>query len=81
MKLSRWTVDFLWRSHNLVVETDVWSYHRGSIAFEDDHARDLDLRQQGYTVLRYDDTQLENEPDRVAADVAAALSVSSAARG
>jgi very-short-patch-repair endonuclease len=81
VKLGRWEVDFLWRSHNLVVETDFWAYHRGSIAFQDDHARDLDLRSAGFTVLRYDDTQLENEPDRVAADVAAALSMSGALRG
>ncbi|HKH65619.1 MAG TPA: type IV toxin-antitoxin system AbiEi family antitoxin domain-containing protein [Solirubrobacterales bacterium] len=81
VKLGRWTVDFLWRSHNLVVETDFWGYHRGSVAFEDDHARDLDLRSAGYTVLRFDDKQLENEAGRVAADVAAAFSMSNAARG
>jgi very-short-patch-repair endonuclease len=74
VKLGRWTVDFLWRSERLVVETDFWGYHRGSIAFEDDHARDLDLRSAGYTVLRYDDTQLEGEPARVAEDVTRALS-------
>jgi very-short-patch-repair endonuclease len=48
-------------------------YHRGSTAFEDDHARDLDLRAAGYTVLRFTDRQLEEEPGRVAADVARAL--------
>ena len=81
VKLGRWTVDFLWRQQRVVVETDFWAYHRGSVAFEEDHARDLDLRAAGYAVRRYDDTQLENEPDRVAADVAAALSMSSASRG
>jgi hypothetical protein len=74
VKLGRWTVDFLWRSACLVVETDFWSYHRGSIAFEDDHARDLDLRSAGYTVLRFTDIQLEAEPARVAEDVSRALS-------
>lgn len=81
VKLGRWEVDFLWRRERVVVETDFWSYHRGSVAFEDDHARDLDLRSAGYSVLRYDDTQLENEPDRVAADVAAALVMSNVPRG
>jgi hypothetical protein len=57
----------------LVVEADTWTYHRGSIAFEDDHARDLDLRQQGYTVLRFTDEQLEGEPTRIARDVERAL--------
>jgi very-short-patch-repair endonuclease len=79
--LGRWTVDFLWRTERVVVETDFWSYHRGSVSFEDDHARDLDLRSAGYTVLRYDDTQLEAEPARVAADVAAALALSGTSRG
>jgi len=73
VKLGRWEVDFLWRTQRLVVEVDSFTYHRGSIAFEDDYARDLDLRQRGFTVLRFADTQIENEPDRVAADVAAAL--------
>jgi very-short-patch-repair endonuclease len=56
-----------------VVETDFWAYHRGSVAFEDDHARDLDLHAAGYTVRRFTDRQLEEEPGRVAAVVRAAL--------
>ncbi|HWO47806.1 MAG TPA: type IV toxin-antitoxin system AbiEi family antitoxin domain-containing protein [Solirubrobacterales bacterium] len=73
VNLGRWTVDFLWRSHYLVVETDFWSYHRGSVAFEADHARDLDLRSAGYAVLRFTDRQIEKEPARVANDVSQAL--------
>jgi very-short-patch-repair endonuclease len=74
VKLGRWEVDFLWRAKRLVVETDSWTYHRGSVAFEDDHARDLDLRAAGYTVLRFTDRQMEEEPGRVVADVTRALS-------
>ena len=70
---ARWEVDFLWRSRRLVVETDYWIYHRGSVAFEDDHARDLDLSDAGYTVLRFTDRQLEGEAERVARVVAGAL--------
>lgn len=73
VKLDRWTVDFLWRRQMLVVETDSWAYHRGSVAFEADHERDLDLRSAGYTVLRFAGKQLEKEPGRVVADVARAL--------
>jgi very-short-patch-repair endonuclease len=73
VKLGRWEVDFLWRADRLVVEIDSFLYHHGSVAFHDDHARDLDLRQLGFTVLRYSELQLEDEPDRIAADVAAAL--------
>lgn len=73
VKLGRWEVDFLWRAQRVVVETDYWSYHRGSVAFEDDHARDLDLRVAGYTAFRFADRQLENEPQRIAAVLHAAL--------
>jgi hypothetical protein len=39
-KLGRYEVDFLWREEKLIVEADTWTYHRGSISFEDDHAPD-----------------------------------------
>ncbi len=73
VKLGRHEVDFLWREQRLVVEVDSFTYHQGSVAFHDDYARDLDLRQRGYTVLRFAEKQLEDEPDRVAAVVAATL--------
>jgi len=72
-KLGRWEVDFLWREQRVAVETDSFAYHRGSVAFESDHARDLDLRSAGYAVLRFTERQLEEEPGRVASDVARAL--------
>ena len=80
VKLGRHEVDFLWREQRLVVETDSYLYHRGSVSFEDDHARDLDLRAAGYTVLRFTDRQIEDEPDRVAADLARVLTVANPAR-
>ncbi|MEX2107070.1 MAG: DUF559 domain-containing protein [Solirubrobacterales bacterium] len=73
VRIGRWTVDFLWRAERLAVETDSWGYHRGSVAFEDDHARDLDLRARGYEVRRFTERQLASEPGRVAADVAEGL--------
>ncbi|HEX3041400.1 MAG TPA: DUF559 domain-containing protein, partial [Solirubrobacterales bacterium] len=68
-KIGRHEVDFLWRGERVIVEADTFLYHQGSIAFESDHTRDLDLRQQGYAVLRFTDSQLEAEPERVAADI------------
>jgi uncharacterized protein DUF559 len=73
VKIGRWTVDFLWRSARLAVEADSYLYHRGRVAFQDDHARDLDLRRHGFEVRRFDERQINEEPDRVAADLAAAL--------
>jgi very-short-patch-repair endonuclease len=71
VKLGRHEVDFLWREQRVIVEIDSFLY--GSIAFQDDHARDLDLRQLGFTVLRYAELQLEEEPERVVADVTATV--------
>lgn len=69
IKLGHYEVDFLWRRERLVVETDSWNYHRGSVAFYSDGERDLELRSLGYAVLRFNDHQLESEPERIAADV------------
>jgi very-short-patch-repair endonuclease len=62
-------VDFLWRRRRLVVETDSYRYHRGKIAFENDRQRDLELRSVGFDVLGLSETQIDEEPDRVAAAV------------
>jgi very-short-patch-repair endonuclease len=72
-KVGRWTVDFLWRERRLAVETDSYRTHRGSVAFEDDHLRDLQLRRAGFAVHRFTERQLESEPAAVAADLIAAL--------
>ena len=68
-RIGRWTVDFLWRAERLVVETDHWGTHRGSVAFEDDHARDLDLHALGYSVRRYTEAQIRDTPALVVADL------------
>jgi very-short-patch-repair endonuclease len=67
------TVDFLWRDARLVVETDSYATHGGTVAFEDDRERDLRLRRLGYSVHHFSERQLGLEPAAVAADVAAAL--------
>jgi very-short-patch-repair endonuclease len=74
VRLGRWMVDFLWRPERVVAETDSWRFHGGSVAFEDDHARDVELRRRGYAVHRFTEHQVRAEPDLVAADLAAALS-------
>lgn len=59
-------VDFLWEEPRLIAETDGYKYHRGRAAFEDDRARDLDLRLQGYEVAHFTYRQVTNEPGRIA---------------
>lgn len=68
-----YVVDFLWRDRMLVVETDGYRYHRGRAAFEDDRARDLELREQGYEVIRLSAGQVAGDPERVAWVLASAL--------
>ncbi|HVX34467.1 MAG TPA: DUF559 domain-containing protein [Solirubrobacterales bacterium] len=70
-------VDFHWPGRRLVVETDSWEYHRGSVAFEDDHERDLRLRAAGIAVRRYTADQLEAAPQAVVADLRRALGLAS----
>lgn len=65
-KIGSLTVDFLWPECQLVVETDGYRYHRGRQAFEDDRARDLQLRALGYEVIRLAHKQVLEEPERVA---------------
>lgn len=74
VKLGRWEVDFLWRPQRLAVETDFYATHRGSVSFEDDHQRDLDLRRLGYRVRRYTGAQIRNHPALVVADLGEVLS-------
>jgi very-short-patch-repair endonuclease len=66
-------VDFIWWERRLVIETDGYRYHRGRQAFEDDRARDLDLRAKGFEVLRLSEKQVDEEPGRVAEVLRAAL--------
>lgn len=72
-RIGRWTVDFLWRAERVAVETDFFGYHRGSVAFEDDHQRDLDLRRAGFAVRRYTGAQIRNHPALVVADLGEVL--------
>jgi hypothetical protein len=79
-RVHGYRVDFFFVDHRLAVETDSWNYHRGSVAMEDDHARDLALRAHGIETRRYTGDQLEAAPDAVFADLKAALDGASAAR-
>jgi very-short-patch-repair endonuclease len=73
VKVDRWTVDFLWCEARVAVETDFFEYHRGSVAFEEDHERDLGLRRLGFTALRYTGDLLDSQPDEIAAELGEAL--------
>ncbi|HEX5989685.1 MAG TPA: DUF559 domain-containing protein [Solirubrobacterales bacterium] len=73
VRINGMTVDFLWRRERLIVETDSYATHGGTVAFEDDRDRDLRLRRSGYSVHRFSERHLEAEPAVVAEDVVRAL--------
>jgi very-short-patch-repair endonuclease len=77
VEVGRWTVDFLWRRQRVAVETDFYGYHRGRVAFQDDHERDLDLRRRGFEVRRFSERQVNDQPAEVAADLRDALALAS----
>lgn len=71
-------VDFLWRDRMLVVETDGYQAHRGHQAFEDDRAKDADLRVLGFTVVRFTYRQVVETWDWVEDTIRALLMTRSA---
>ena len=74
VRVGSYLVDFHWPDRRVVVETDSYLYHRGKVAFQDDRARDLDLRRRGFEVLRLSEKQVNEQPEVVAEVVAEALS-------
>jgi very-short-patch-repair endonuclease len=67
VKITTLTVDFLWRSSRVVVETDGYRGHGGKAAFNDDRRRDLRLRALGYDVVHLTYDQVANEAGTVIA--------------
>lgn len=73
VRIGPYLVDFLWRERRFVVETDSYLYHRGEAAFQEDHARDLDLMRRGYEVLRISELQLNEEEALIVESLTARL--------
>jgi very-short-patch-repair endonuclease len=65
--VGRFTPDFVWPEHRVVVEVDGWDGHSGPVAFEEDRARDVELRVLGWTVLRFTWRQVTQQGPAVAA--------------
>ncbi len=66
-------VDAFWADERLVVEIDGYEAHRGRQAFERDRRKAAALEAAGYRVLRVSWRQIKDQPEMVAAVVAAAL--------
>jgi very-short-patch-repair endonuclease len=59
-------VDFLWRDHRLIVETDGWETHQTRAAFELDRLRDAEFKAKGYELVRFTYWRVTDDPDRLA---------------
>lgn len=70
---DRLMVDFLWREHRLVVETDGRETHATPVAFQRDRRRDQILVAAGYRVARATWDQIHGELQAVAARIGSAL--------
>lgn len=68
-------VDLLWRSEGLIAELDGFATHGTRQAFERDRARDRALQVAGWRVVRITWRQLLDQPDVLAAELAALLAV------
>jgi very-short-patch-repair endonuclease len=62
-------VDAFWPDQRVMVESDGWSFHHHRAAFERDRARDAAMQVAGYRVIRLTHRRLENEPEKVAAEL------------
>jgi very-short-patch-repair endonuclease len=66
-------VDFLWRTHRLVVEVDGYAYHSSTRAVQRDRQRDIDLAAEGIQVLRLVWRQIVHRRDRTLVQLTRAL--------
>jgi very-short-patch-repair endonuclease len=63
--VSGYRVDFYWPDLGLVVETDGWRHHRTPGEQMTDRRRDQAHTAAGLTVLRFAESQIRHEPERV----------------
>lgn len=66
-------VDAVWKQQRVIVELDSFAFHRARAAFERDRARDVELQNAGFRVLRLTDRRLRRDPCAVAEALRAIL--------
>jgi very-short-patch-repair endonuclease len=71
-------VDCAWPDQRVVVELDSWACHGTKAAFRRDRARDRRLRLAGWQPIRITAWDMEEEPDRMEAELLALTSIASA---
>jgi very-short-patch-repair endonuclease len=73
VRIGPYEVDFLWREHKLIVETDGYRTHGGKVASHHDKARDARLRMMGLSVQRFGYLHVMEDPRFVADTVRSLL--------
>ena len=68
-------VDFVWRAARLVVEVDGAAFHDGLLDRRADEGRDARLRADGWRVRRFRWSDVVDQPERVADEIAIELAV------
>ncbi len=71
--LGRYKVDFLWREHRTIAETDGAGWHSSNRRRDRDNRRDSDLRAAGYSLERFTDHELTYEPHAAVARLTRAI--------
>lgn len=67
-------IDIAFPRHRLAIEVDGWAFHSDHQAFQSDRARQNWLALRGWQVLRFTWLDVTSQPDRVIAEVRAAIS-------
>jgi very-short-patch-repair endonuclease len=67
--------DFRFPGHNLIVEVDSYTYHRGRRAFANDRARDRDALRRGERTARFTTVEIASAPAAVARELKALLNL------
>ena len=69
----KYRADIYFPAHRLAVEVDGFAYHSSKNAFQSDRERQNAFVMAGYRVLRYYNSQVRNEIDRVIEEVRSCL--------
>jgi very-short-patch-repair endonuclease len=75
VRLGPYKPDFMWRSHQLIVELDSYGFHGGPGGFQNDREKDLYYRDAGFDVLRFTRAHVVYEPTVVLVRLAQALAL------
>jgi predicted transcriptional regulator of viral defense system len=74
VRIGRMRVDAVWRAQRVAVELDGGGAHGGAAAMKRDRERELLLRADGFTVVRYSWHQVTERPQEVLCDLRRLLS-------